>query len=226
MLLKRFITEVLIVKTGRADTAVEFFLRQQQFADNGVKLLTKLSFMTFRSLNIFSLMLFFIACKTTRESGEVRKFEVVITLTSTESYCGGARPPEGLEEKLSTPIPFSSEKLYIRRGEWNDVNAPLIDSCITDISGKATFLLAPGKYCIVTAAKADSVMFEQYSEQYKTETANWNAINKKCLEEWLRTPELQIEVGTERRPAYSLNIHKPCPWHEIPCAGYKGPLPP
>jgi hypothetical protein len=182
--------------------------------------------MTIKHRYLFLLLFFSFACKTTRERLDATRVEVLVTLTTTSSYCGGARPPEGLEEELRTPKAFGYEKLYVRQGSRNDVRLPLIDSCVTDEAGKAVFRLAAGQYCIVMEEKANWTVFEKLLEQYKTETTYWNAIDRACLEEWLRTPELLIEVGPDKTTSYSLNHHKPCPWREVPCANYKGPYPP
>lgn len=72
---------------------------------------------------------------------------VNIVLTKTESYCGGAEPPEELLTELNTPKPYNSGKVYI----LDDLKA-CVDS-ITPTNVETLVPLKTGHYTAHLVAK-------------------------------------------------------------------------
>ena len=174
----------------------------------------------------FLAILLFCGCKSTDKMPTQGTIQVFIQLTTTSSYCGGAKPPVELQAELATPKPLPSVEIFVRRGDHNDVREAIVTSAISDDQGKLRFDLPPGKYCLVTKDKSDDKKFHELNSRYAQETEQWSAIDSVCLTEWLRTPDLAIEVSQSGGREYALNIHQPCIWKSVPCANYKGPYPP
>ncbi len=151
--------------------------------------------------------------------------EEVIQLNYTESYCGGARPTDEILAEMAQPKPMIGERLYLRKGSVNNINEPLVASEITDQSGRAIFHLMPGQYCVLRASKIDNAQTEKWKNELLKGNELYAPIDIECLEKWLATPELVIEVGESGPLSFELLINKPCPWNSIQCAQYKGPLP-
>jgi hypothetical protein len=45
---------------------------------------------------------------------------VIMLITQTHSYCGGAEPPDELLQELATPRPLSGITFYIKNSETNN----------------------------------------------------------------------------------------------------------
>lgn len=153
------------------------------------------------------------------------KYEVKITVTYTQSYCGGARPSDDMMQELNTPKPLSGKKLFVKKGKENSANATIIKEVVTDDEGKINLKLEPGFYCVVDENKKDRKKIDEWIKLYEKETTYYEAINKACLEKWFKSADLVIEVQKSGNN-FTINYHEPCSWHAIPCANYKGPYPP
>ena len=70
------------------------------------------------------------------------KFAVGITLTQTESYCGGAMPPPELLEDLNTPKPYAGKQVFL----FNDALICLDSIEASDTSFKTA--LSAGHYTL------------------------------------------------------------------------------
>jgi hypothetical protein len=151
--------------------------------------------------------------------------EVVIQLNYTESYCAGARPTDEILAEIALPKPMNGERLYLRKGSVNNLNEPLVASEITDQSGRAIFHLMPGQYCVLRASRSDKKQTEKWKDELLKGNELYGPIDIECLEKWLATPELMIEVSESGLLKFEMLINKPCPWNSIPCAQYIGPLP-
>jgi hypothetical protein len=151
---------------------------------------------------------------------------IQIVITSTASYCGGARPTMEMEAELATPRPMPNVEVYVRAGTTHDYHQPVIFSGMSDEDGRIRLKLAPGTYSVVTKEKNSDAKFRELLKQYAQETDQWSAIDVDCLNKWFQTPDLVMTVSDDGVSEYSLNIHQPCFWHSVPCANYKGPFPP
>jgi hypothetical protein len=158
------------------------------------------------------------------KSGKLISFR--ISVTSTSAYCGGARPTEEMLQALSKQIPIVGKKIFIRKGETNDLRQVIFANTMSDTSGKAIFMLPPGKYSIVDERKADSAYYKSLVKNYSSGTGSFSPIDLKCLSEWLKQPDLIIEVKRGAANDFNINYHRPCEWSSVPCAQYTGPLPP
>ena len=67
-------------------------------------------------------------------------------VNQTNSYCGGARPPDDLLEELAKPKPLTNYKLYIKKNTPSIIDAIIMDSVITDKNGRFNIRLKKGNY--------------------------------------------------------------------------------
>lgn len=167
----------------------------------------------------------FLTCSSKSNTGK-SKLPVTIHLTQTSSYCGGAAPPEELLQALATPQILPGEKFYIRSGNKNNPDATPLAEAVSNQNGDATFQLSAGEYYIVFENKLDRSTFEEYKLRYGKSTDYYDAIDLKCLEDWLVKPELVFLVSDTGANQFTLNVHKPCSWNSVPCAQFTGSLPP
>lgn len=152
---------------------------------------------------------------------------ITIHCTQTSSYCGGARPSEEMLKELQTPKPQANQLWFVRSGTTNRIKETPITSGTTDAQGNLNIRLEPGVYCLVDPNKVDSAMYKAYLLKYGEPTPNYNAINKSCLEDWLKTPALVFEVlKGDTAQVFSVESNIPCSYHSVPCADFKGPYPP
>lgn len=154
--------------------------------------------------------------------------DITIQCTYTESYCGGAYPPDELLAELARPKPLGSTALHIRTSadNKNHTDAKLILSAITDAEGLVHITLPEGNYVLVFDDKKDRTRYNEILERYSQKTQYTDAVDRKCLQQWIETPELLLSVTAEGGRVFNVNHHKVCSWYAIPCVEYRGPLPP
>lgn len=165
------------------------------------------------------------SCSSKSVSGKTGS-PITLFFTQTSSYCGGAAPPEELLQSLTTPIPLTGEKFYVRKGNKNNPDEKPILEWVSDANGIASFHLNPGEYYVVFENKLDRSTFEEYVNIYGKGNNYYGPIDTKCLEEWLLKPELVFIVSDTGENSFTINTHKPCSWNSVPCTQYTGPLPP
>lgn len=153
------------------------------------------------------------------------KVNVEGKLTFTESYCQGMRPTEEILAEKKRQKPLVGKKLYIRKGKYNDITTPIIAEVITDSAGIFKLNLPKGEYCLVNENKKDNSFYMTIIKKHSKKTDFYGEVNKECLDEWLKTPDVIFEVGTTKT-SFSYNFHMPCEWARTPCTTYTGPLPP
>lgn len=174
------------------------------------------------------------ACASKKNNADVSKDEikseskvnVVIKVSATHTYCGGAEPPEGILLELRTPRPLSGKWIYVRSGDINLTSDPIIDSALTNQNGEANFKLLPGNYLFVFEDKKDKTRYNDLWSRYAKGTESYSPIDKRCLDDWLRRPEKLFVVAQNSPALISHEIHIPCDWDNVPCSLYSGPLPP
>jgi hypothetical protein len=185
--------------------------------------------MKFSSFCVFALLLFggcrekkFAGVDTTKNSSVV-----AIQLTTTRSYCGGARPPQEMLDELASPQPLAGKFVFIRKGTINNpLDEALVAQGTTDAMGRFEFSVQPGDYYLVFEEKKDNQYSGDLLLKYKTATSNYSAIDSLCVSEWMKQPDLLMQVAANSKNNFSLNLHVPCSWDIIPCIEYRGPLPP
>jgi hypothetical protein len=178
------------------------------------------------------LFLFAVSCSTPQPSMTLPKPETVfknvtIQAWQTSQYCGGARPTDEMLQEFQTPKTLTGQLCFIRKSETNKISSMPVASATSDNQGKINIALAPGTYCLVLPNKVDSAAYKMYLTKFGEATANYSAIDKKCLDQWFQTPELVFTVKDPKQALETeFTIHHPCSWHTIPCVDYSGPLPP
>jgi hypothetical protein len=84
---------------------------------------------------------------------------VTLTLTRTESYCGGMEPPEDLIQELNTPKPVLNKKVFVL-----DDSRQCVDSFYSLYTTKFRTALKSGRYTIhliPNAQDLDSIMDDE-----------------------------------------------------------------
>lgn len=156
-----------------------------------------------------------------------KMYPIAINITSTESYCGGAAPNDQIMLDLQTPKKLANTAIYIRNGETNDWNKPIIAEGISDENGLVKVELPDGIYCVVFSNKSTKKEFDSMINQYGEKTMYREAIDKECLLNFMMQPEIVFTVKNGKTGApIIINRHKPCDWNSVPCSEYHGPLPP
>ncbi len=174
-------------------------------------------------------MVFVFSCtgtkQNTAEQAE-KSYSVKIQLTQTSSYCGGAQPPAELLKELDNPRPVADKVVYVRSGEKNNPDdSHFVFTSKSNSEGMVEFTLPRGIYCVIFEEKKDRTYHDNLISLYSKATTNYTAIDQACLKNWMKEPELVIQV-VDAAVLSTLNIHQPCSWNAIPCIEYRGPLPP
>jgi hypothetical protein len=181
-------------------------------------------------LYMVTLMLIWMACKpsedATRSTGGKQKQAVLrLQLTSTSTWCGGAEPPPWLLEDLATPKALPSKKVYVRKGDTNDLSAPIIAEGTSNESGSVLLNLQPGTYSLVFDNKKDSTIYKSILNTIGSGNKDYTPVNKDCLSEWLHLPEIRFTLVADTLDT-TYNVFQYCPWQGMPCTSYIGPMPP
>lgn len=164
--------------------------------------------------------LFILLILTSQISCAQRKakyYTVSGTVTSTSSYCGGARPTDEMMAELAKPKPEAGKQLFLKSGKENSKSNSIIISFNSDSLGQFNIKLKNGTYCIVEEYKSKALAIPKNDENSK-----WD---EKCLTEEYARCDYQLEVNNKNVDGVNINFHKPCQW-STPCLQYGGPLPP
>jgi hypothetical protein len=119
------------------------------------------------------------------------------TILTTQTYCGGARPPEGME--LAKKAPEPGKRLLVRRGSLNTESEVLAEAT-SDASGAFTVSLPPGTYCFIEEAKRELTPTGPTPEN----------VDASCLEDWRRTCDAVVEVPATGEVPVTLDFYKGC----------------
>lgn len=161
------------------------------------------------------------ACKMAKDNNRV--YTVTGSIYLTSDYCGGANPPEELLENLKTPKPYQGKKIYLRAGNTNNFEQPILYSIITDTAGKFILLLPKGDYCIVdeyrtTAGYTDSLFVDKVPNLKMTDP--W------CIKQWCNECLIQFKIDNKNLSIEPITIHQQCFRPDgVPCLQYTGELP-
>lgn len=178
-------------------------------------------------IGIAGLML---ACSNSKEvkssKGDLERYDVTINATTTQAYCGGAKPSEEVLEELNTPKPASNVKIYLRKGDSNNIDNDIDFEFTTNDSGRVETRLPEGKYSIVFENKKDRATYDSLLEKYGKETVSQTAIDTNCLSQFFAEPNAVLEVKKGAQNNITVNRLLRCQWTNVPCSNYKGQLPP
>lgn len=157
---------------------------------------------------------------------QVKLHDVTFRITQTSNYCGGARPTDEILKELNTPKPLSNKKIFIREGEVNDIDQPILYELTSDAEGKIDTQLPVGSYNVVFSNKKDRSTFENLLQKYEKPTDNFGAIDKDCLTDYFKRPAFTFTISTNSKNDFDINYVNKCRRASVPCAVYKGPIPP
>jgi hypothetical protein len=170
------------------------------------------------------------ACSTSKEvessENQVEEFDVVINTTTTQVYCGGAKPTEEILEELRTPKSAPNVKIYLRKGSINDIKKEIDYQLMSNDSGVVKTSLPAGTYSIVFENKKDQGAYDELLDKYGTETSYQTAIDTSCLKTFFAQPNGVLVVEENNESKITVNRVMKCQWTRIPCSNYKGDLPP
>jgi hypothetical protein len=150
--------------------------------------------------------------------------------THTEAYCKGVAPRP---EDYPTAQPWSGV-LYIRKAvdvdakdrAMNDVKRAPVDSIRTDGSGHGSIALTPGQYILLDADRATDRRYHQLLRDHAEATPHRAAIDKACMDDWLRGPFPAFTITAKDTTRVDHHTQGQCSWNSVPCAMWRGPLPP
>lgn len=174
-------------------------------------------------IRTFSIACLILTCLSFNEGKDV---EIQGKVMVREPYCGGAEiSPEEMSQ-ISQPRPLPGKKLFVRKGNKNNINEPVVTTFCADAAGNFTLHLPPGEYCIVDTLKHNKKYIEQIARKYKKASTYYSAADKNCLKNWLSTPDAIFTVKEGAENKVEVIYHRPCDWNTVPCIYYDGPLPP
>lgn len=159
-------------------------------------------------------------------SATPKKYAVIVELTHSYSYCGGAAPSDELLQELQTPKPWSNKKLYLKKGSRNMLDSKVFKEAMADSLGIIRLHLPPGQYCLVDEEKKDKTYYNYVMKTFKEPTKEEGPVDMDCFNKWYATPELVLNISNKSPKRYKLNIHHECKWSGKPCIPYFGPIPP
>jgi hypothetical protein len=138
-----------------------------------------------------------VACspKLTEGSGDASEGKKAVyfgTISYTESYCGGARPPEELLQQLATPKPFASDTLRVKNVETGTEYL-----VVTDEHGHYEMELPAGNYVVHPKFRTTAA---GYSPNYEANCKQWRELQLHTLNE--------VKAGEEK--AIDFTVHFPC----------------
>jgi hypothetical protein len=165
------------------------------------------------------------------QSQKVRKFPEYIprrpmlmgSLWTQGQYCGGAAPTEEMEDAARLPTPATGVWVYVRKGKWNNLSMPLVDSCKVDSAGKFSFWLPKGYYTLLLPVQRDSVEASHWRE----DDSAIRISDEACYKTWMRKGMKQVYLGNSDFLLDRQLIHRDCflPLG-LECASWNGPYPP
>ncbi|MFI5151582.1 MAG: hypothetical protein ACHQRM_17795 [Bacteroidia bacterium] len=152
----------------------------------------------------------------------VKEFQVSGLITQTQSYCGGARPPEDLLKRLQSPHPLSGKKIYFRKGTKNTLDMQGLKDAVSDSTGHFKVMLTSGSYCIIEEDQVKALDVESFKKKYLTP---YLVADEVCLKQWWDKCYSSFELGAADKSDVNLNFHMPCFTKGLPCVKYTGPMP-
>ncbi len=178
-----------------------------------------------RSLQSLLLVLIFSAVAISQN-------KVIGTVNKSSAYCGGAYPGEEAIENIKKPRPFPLKRLYIKQGRENDFSNPVVLEFRSDSAGNFSISLPLGEYCIIDDSKKNKSSYENILKRYAKGTENNTAVDRNCLRNWFRTPELVftvVKAGQQNEVTpnkVNILFTEKCGWDQVPCSTWIGSLPP
>lgn len=193
-----------------------------------------------KNIYLFIFILCIGACKTSKvdadkknqddatsliENGNQEKYEVSGIVTSSRSYCGGARPTDDVLREITSPKPLVSTEFYIRAGKENDITKKIILTFTTDENGKFSFKIPAGDYVIIENNRKDKKYYNEILNKHEKATANYTALDTGCFNTWMKGSLYQFTIIDKKLENITWDMHTRC-FFSAPCVQYTGPYPP
>ncbi len=137
-----------------------------------------------------------------------------------ESYCGGAAPSRELLEEIRRPKPCLEKYFFLKKGDANSAKNPVIDVINVDSTGRFSFQLKQGSYCIIQDFQTKPIQLENY----KTSN-NFDYQGDDCMRKYWADCYQTIELK-ENINDLIITVYKKCFGNGNPCMIYTGPMPP
>lgn len=152
------------------------------------------------------------------ESNAQSKVRITAYITTTEDYCGGARPSDEMLRELSTERPLADKVIYIKAGTVNKSTNKTVRKVKTDINGRFEVMLSPGTtYYFIEEWKSKVFITPKNTHELVWDIA--------CLRKRYMTPDFILKVKSGKNPEVHINYHQNCSYRPY-CGQYSGPLPP
>lgn len=141
-------------------------------------------------------------------------------VTLSENYCGGARISDEELIAITKTKPYVNYTVYIRKGESNSLEAPIIDSVKTDFEGKFRIELPKGKYVLLSKHQINTDILG-IEKKMKAKITDLD-----CIKKWWGKGLAEIEM-VDRAVSVNFHIQRRCYLPEgVPCLKYTGPIHP
>ena len=137
-----------------------------------------------------------------------------------ESYCGGAAPSRELLEEVRSPKPCLEKYFFLKKGDANSAKNPVIDVINVDSTGRFSFKLKQGSYCVIQDFQTKPIQLENY----KTSN-NFDYQGDDCMRKYWADCYQTIDLK-ENINDLIITVYKKCFGNGNPCMIYTGPMPP
>lgn len=174
----------------------------------------KTKLIPFTVLFIATLLLFTSLTKSPmREKKKMFHVNGMILLVS--EYCGGAAPTPELQQREHTPYAQPKTTLYLRDGNANYNNKPILDSITSDSTGKFSINLPAGTYCVVEKYKTNKFTYPN------DKIADWDTA---CYRKSFERCDFVLDVARDMDSVKIVLAHN-CVWKNPCVKNYHGPRP-
>lgn len=174
-------------------------------------------------LKLIKLIIFLVCSNAAISWGQKTNPLYVVSgkIMQTSQYCGGARPSEEMLKSYETPRPYISKVLYIKAGVTNNPKEKVVLKFKSDSSGKFSFQLKPGTYCILQEEQVKAFNSKDYI------SSNTYSYDLACIKAWWKKPLKVITVKDASVKNLRFDFFKACFMQsDMPCITYTGPMPP
>lgn len=164
--------------------------------------------------------------KAANQAATEPTYAFTLTLQVKGAFCGGAAPDHELLTEIQRAKPYANAKVFLRAGTLNEWGRPADLELISNQEGIAKGRLPVGDYAVVFEDKSGQEAFDVLMERYGEETQSYGAIDETCLRNHFIRPAALLKVTPDGSNELTLIYQEKCSWQKVPCAAYKGNLPP
>lgn len=168
----------------------------------------------------FILIIFIVSLFGIQQNSSAEQYEIKGKITISHSYCGGATPNPNKLRGLQPPKGFSGKRLFVRKGGYNDLNFPIVDTIVADTGGYFSIHLPQGTYTLISELHLDHNILNQNF------FGNYIMVDDYCMDQWWKKG---LKTITLKKDTSNNNFHFSDRCFipvNIPCLQYTGPYPP